>query len=124
MVLKTRKKIVAVIEDDPNMRASMVKLLSALGYGTEAFDSAEAFLNATATSEATCLLVDIQLGDLSGIELADQLAAEGFTYPIIFMTALDDERIRTRAEASGCVGFLRKPFPAQLLSDAIAKAIG
>jgi FixJ family two-component response regulator len=120
----SQRKTVAVIEDDPFMRASMVRLLSALGYGTEAFDSAEAFLNTAARSEVVCLVADIQLGGLSGIDLAHQLKVDGFAFPIIFMTALDDERIRSRALASGCVALLRKPFSAQLLSHALVKATG
>src|SRR6267154_6898147 len=63
-VLTTQKKIVAVIEDDPSMRASVVRLLSALGYATEAFDSAEAFLNVAEKNEAACLVIDVHLGDM------------------------------------------------------------
>jgi FixJ family two-component response regulator len=103
-------KVIAVVDDDPEMRAAMASLLSAYGYGAETFDSAETFLTCASTSKATCLVVDIQLGDISGVELAHQLAADGFTYPIIFMT--------------GLVAFLRKPFPAQTLFDAIKKASG
>jgi FixJ family two-component response regulator len=115
---------VAVIDDDPEMRASMACLLSAYGYCPETFDSAETFLTCASTSKATCLVVDIQLGDISGVELAHQLAAEGFSYPIIFMTGLDDEVIRRQALAAGGVAFLRKPFPAKMLLDAIKKAAG
>jgi FixJ family two-component response regulator len=117
-------KVIAVVDDDPEMRAAMASLLSAYGYGAETFDSAETFLTCASTSKATCLVVDIQLGDISGVELAHQLAADGFTYPIIFMTGLDDEVIRTQAAAAGGVAFLHKPFPAQTLFDAIKKASG
>jgi CheY-like chemotaxis protein len=123
-VISMPPKIVAIVDDDPGMRMATANLLSAFGYGTETFDSAEAFLNAAATSEASCLVVDIQLGDISGVELARQLAAESFKYPIIFMTALDDERIRSQAEAVGALAYLGKPFPPNLLLEAIAKAIG
>jgi len=119
-----RQKIVAVVDDDPGMRKATANLLSASGYGTESFDSAEAFLNATAKSEATCLVVDVQLGDISGMELARRLAANGLKYPIIFMTALDDKRIQRQAEAVGAVAYLSKPFPPNLLIEAIIKAIG
>ena len=117
-------KIIAVVDDDPEMRASMASLLSAYGYCPETFDSAETFLTCASTSKATCLVVDIQLGDISGVELAHQLLADGFTYPIIFMTGLDDEVIRRQAIAAGGVAFLRKPFPAKMLFDAIKKAAG
>lgn len=116
------EKIVAVIDDDPEMRSAMASLLSASGYCPETFDSAETFLTCASTSKATCLVVDIQLGDISGVELAHQLAAEGFSYPIIFMTGLDDEVIRNQAAAAGGVAFLRKPFPAKMLFDALEKA--
>ena len=106
------------------MRIATANLLSAFGFGTETFDSTEAFLNASPTSEATCLIVAVQLGDISGVELARQLAAESFKYPIIFMTALDDQRIRSQAEAAGAVAFLGKPFQPNLLIEAITKAIG
>jgi FixJ family two-component response regulator len=119
-----RKKIVAVVDDDLGMRKATANLLSAFGYGTETFDSAEAFLKAAATSEAACLVVDVQLADISGVELAHQLAADGFKYPIIFITALDDGRIRCQAEAAGAVAYLRKPCSESSLIEAIARAIG
>jgi FixJ family two-component response regulator len=118
------KKVVAVVDDDPGMRYSTANLLSAFGYGTETFASAGAFLLAAATSKATCVVIDIQLGDISGVELAHQLAADGFKHPIIFMTALNDENIRIQAAAAGGFAFLSKPFSAKLLIDAIIEAIG
>jgi FixJ family two-component response regulator len=121
-IMKNGKMTVAVIDDDPEMRASMANLLCSAGYHPETFDSAETFLTCASTSKATCLVVDIQLGDISGVELAHQLAADGFTYPIIFMTGLDDEMVRTQALAAGGVAFLRKPFPAKLLFEAIEQA--
>jgi FixJ family two-component response regulator len=103
--------------------AALASLLSAAGYCPETFDSAETFLTCALTSKATCLVVDIELGgDISGVELAHRLIAEGFTTPIIFMTGLDDEVIQTQATAAGGVAFLRKPFPAKLLFEAIEKA--
>ncbi len=118
------QKIVAVVDDDPEMRAAMASLLSSYGYCAETFNSAETFLTCASTSKATCLVVDIQLGDISGVELANQLVADGYSYPIIFMTGLDDELIRRQADAAGGVAFLHKPFPARMLFDAIEKALG
>jgi FixJ family two-component response regulator len=119
-----RKKIVAVVDDDPEMRAATAALLSAFGYGTETYDSAEAFLIAAATSQASCLVTDIQLGDISGVELVHQLAADGYKYPTIFITALDDEWIRIKVAAAGGIALLTKPFPSNVLIEAIVKAIG
>ena len=118
------KKIVAIVEDDSEMREALAALLSAFEYGTETYDSAEAFLIVAATSQASCLVTDIQLGDISGVELVHQLAADGYKYPTIFMTAFDDESIRRKAAAAGSIAFLTKPFPSNLLIEAIVKAIG
>lgn len=102
----------------------MATLLSAFGYIIYTFNSAEAFLSVAATSKAKCLVIDIQLGDISGVELARQLADSDFKFPIIFMTALDDEAILSQAEQLGCVAYLRKPFGADLLIEAVVRAIG
>jgi FixJ family two-component response regulator len=123
-VASTEQKIVAIVDDDAGMRDATASLLSALGYGTETFESAEAFIAAAATSRANCLVTDVQLGDISGVELVHQLAADGYKYPTIFMTALDDDGIRDKAAAAGGIAFLSKPFPADLLIEAIFKAIG
>jgi FixJ family two-component response regulator len=121
--MATQCKVVAVVDDDPGMRKAMATLLSALGYCTELFSSGKAFLDAAAASEATCLVVDIQLGDISGLEMARQLVASGCEFPIIFVTACDDEMIHSQAMKFGCVAYLRKPFSADLLVEAIVKAI-
>jgi FixJ family two-component response regulator len=122
--MNMKRTVVAVVDDDLLIRQATATLLSALGYYTELFASSEAFLDAATRSEASCLVVDIQLGDVSGVELGRQLTANGFTFPIIFMTASDDETIRNGAMQLGCVAYLRKPFPAYELIDAIVKAIG
>jgi len=118
------KRIVAVIDDDIGIRVSLTVLLKALGFHAETFDSAEAFLKAAPNSMASCLVVDIQLGDISGTKLTRQLAEEGFKYPVIFISALDDALVRREVEAAGCVAFLIKPFAAKLLVDAISRATG
>jgi FixJ family two-component response regulator len=82
------KKIVAIVDDDPGMRRALRTLLSAFGYAVYTFDSAESLLSTAATSEADCLIVDVQLGDSSGIELGRQLAAGGFNFPMIFIEAI------------------------------------
>ena len=116
------KKLIAVIDDDAGLRKSLKALLEALEYEVEAFDSAEAFLSAAPRSIASCLVLDIELGLTSGIELARQLAAEGFKYPIIFITGRDHDDVRSRARRAGGVAFLLKPFPARQLHHAILKA--
>ena len=120
--MPTRPQIIAVVEDDEDMRTGISRLLSVSGYQTEIFASAEEFLVGVAKSHATCLLLDIHLGGLSGIELRRQLSASGSRLPVIFMTAIDDEALHRDALAAGCVALLRKPFTARVLDDAITKA--
>jgi FixJ family two-component response regulator len=84
--------------------------------------SAEAFLDAATASEVTCLVLDIQLDGMSGIELRHHLAASGSNLPTIFMTGCDDDAMRKRAIEAGCVAYLLKPFRADFLLDAIDKA--
>jgi FixJ family two-component response regulator len=116
---------VAIIDDDPGMRSSTASLLSAFGYGIETFGSGEEFLNAAATSAAICLVVDIKLGNISGLDLVRQLAAADFNLPVIFMTGCADETIRSQAMQLGCcVAYLKKPFPGNLLIEAIIRAAG
>ena len=116
--------VVAVVDDDPGMRESLEMLIVAFGLYTEVYASGEAFLNRAAASEAACLLVDIGLEDMTGIELGRRLAKGGFAFPIIFMTGSDDARLRSEAEDFGFIAYLRKPFPAAQLMEAIAKVIG
>jgi FixJ family two-component response regulator len=122
--VSTAKKVIAVIDDDEVMLEALEQLISALGYQTELYASAEAFINAATKSEAACLVVDICLGDITGIELNRQLSAMGFTFPIIFMTGSDDNCVRIQAMELGCIAFLQKPFPANEIAKAITDAIG
>ena len=118
------KKIVAVVDDDPGVRKALHGFLSQLGYTVYTYDSAEAFLEVAPTSGASCLMIDIQLGDISGVELGRQLAAANLRFQIVFMTSHDDDAIREQAGRLGCVAYLRKPFSADVLIEVIAKAIG
>ena len=123
-MMPIQKGTVAVVDDDAGMRKSLKTLLSAFGYATYTFDSAEAFLGTAAGNNADCLVLDIQLGDMSGIILARRLAETGVKFPIIFMTAVDDPETRSQVAQLGCITCLRKPFSADLLIEAIVKAIG
>jgi len=105
------------------MLKAMRQLLRAFDYDTELYDSAETFISSAAESDAICLLVDVELGGMSGIELKRKLAASGIMTPVIFMTGSACEIIRKQAHEAGCIGFLRKPFAASLLLDAIGKAL-
>ncbi len=97
----------------------MGRLLAAFGYDTELYASAKEFLDAAITTEAICLVVDIELGESCGIEFAQHLANVGITTPIIFMTAGDNELVKRRAKEIGCVALLPKPFSADVLMEAL-----
>ena len=117
-------KIVAVVDHDPGIRRATARLLSAFGFVAETFDSAGAFLNATASRKAACLVIDIQIGGMTGVDLSQRLAAGGCKCPIIFTSTLDDQRTRSDAAAAGGVACLHKPFPVDLLIETVIKAIG
>ena len=120
--MQKRRKTVAVVDDDPSMLRAAENLLDAHGFATRSFSSAEEFLGAIAANHIDCLLLDIHLGGMSGIDLRQQLKSSRPALPIIFMTALDDEAARQEALRTGCIACLRKPFPAHQLMDAIEKA--
>jgi len=117
-----RQKVVAVVDDDPSILRATRDLLGAHGLATEVFASAEEFLDREAATHVDCVLLDIHLGGMSGIELRRQLTASNCTLPVIFMTALDDELTHREARAAGCIAVLRKPYSARQLMDAIEKA--
>ena len=110
---------IAVVEDDPSMLQGLNRLLSAHGFDVQRFTSAESFLDDVGRCEAKCVVVDIHLGGISGIDLQRHLAASGRDLPVIFMTAIDNEATRREAVEVGCVAYLKKPFLAKLLIDAI-----
>jgi len=124
MVMPPRQKIVAIVDDDAGFLEAIGRLVRARGFEVRSSPSGEAFLGSAARREADCLLLDIQLGGMSGLDLRNRLAASGSAMPVIFMTALEGEGIRQKALGAGCIECLRKPIPAQLLFAAIEKAIG
>jgi len=116
------QRIVAIVDDDPGMLIALSNLLVAHGFRTSVFSSAEDWLDHGVDVAADCMLLDIHLSGMSGIELQQRLRASGSTLPIIFMTARDDEVTRAGALQTDCVSFLSKPFPAAELIKAIESA--
>jgi FixJ family two-component response regulator len=114
--------VVAIVDDDPSVLKGLKRLLQTCGFKTEVFNSGEAFLERENASEPSCVVLDIHLGGISGIETRRRLTASGSTVPVIYMTALDTATVRSEATASGCVAFLRKPFSGNELVDSIRKA--
>jgi FixJ family two-component response regulator len=124
LFVKAKPKVVALIDDDPGVRGAISRLLWPLGYDTELYGSAKEFLDAAMTTEAICLIVDIGANESRGIEFAQRLVTMGFTTPIIFTTADDDESFKRRAGKMGCVAFLPKPFSADGLSEVLRNIPG
>jgi FixJ family two-component response regulator len=122
LLMAAQPYTIAIVDDDPSMLKALGRLLVESGYCVELFASFPDVLKRIPSSKATCILIDCQLGQFSGIDLARELTASGFMFPIIFMTASDDENVREQALAIGCVAFLRKPFLHNQLLDAVNDA--
>jgi len=114
---------VAVVDDDENLRRSFARLLRAAGMRPITYPSAEAFLADTMHTRFDCLVLDVQLPGMSGLELQERLSAEGIATPILFITAYDDARSRGRAHALGCAGYFRKTDSGSDVLSAINRVI-
>ena len=115
------KPVVAIVDDDPSVLKGLQRVLGASGFATEAFSSGEAFLDRDDVGDVTCVVLDIHMGGISGIEMRRRLTARGSQTPVIFMTALDTAAIRKEADDVGCAAFLGKPFSGRVLVDTIRK---
>ncbi|MDX0640797.1 response regulator [Sinorhizobium medicae] len=122
--LESPPREVAVVEDDPSMRKSVARLLNAHGFATEVYASAEAFLSCASQNRFGCIVLDIHLSGMSGIELWHRLKDTDFRIKVIFITALDDGVLEAEAMKAGCVAYLHKPFPADVLIGAVNRALG
>jgi FixJ family two-component response regulator len=122
--MATAPHTVAIVEDDPSVRKSLKRLLTAYGFTTEGYASGEAFLDAGGEGRTACLVLDVHLKGMSGIELRQQLTASGSTLPVIFITAVDEDELEREAVNAGCLAYLRKPVSAELLKSAVTKALG
>jgi len=118
------KKVVGVLDDDLSVLKAAGILLTALEFEVVLFASADEFLSTDGASAIDCLLLDIQLGSTSGIEVRRDLKRTHSKLPVIFVTGLDDETAYWQAHDVGCAGFLRKPFEARLLAETVRRATG
>jgi FixJ family two-component response regulator len=118
----SKRKLVFVVEDDPGMLRGVGRLLREHGYDSVLFPSAEAFQSHDNFEQATCVVLDIHLGDDSGIEVRHRLKAAGVSLPVIYMTGKDNHATRVAAMASGCIAYLTKPFTARSLIEPIERA--
>lgn len=119
----TGAPVVFVVDDDPSVRSSLKFLISTVGLQVESFDSADSFLQRKPQDAPSCLVLDVRLPGLSGLDLQSELAARNIRIPIIFVTGHADIPMGIRAMKSGAVEFLTKPYRDQELLDAIRLAL-
>jgi FixJ family two-component response regulator len=115
--------VVFVIDDDPSVRSSLKFLLSTVGLQVESFDSADSFLHKKSPDAPSCLVLDVRMPGLSGLDFQHDLAARNIRIPIVFLTGHGDIPMTVRAMKAGAVEFLTKPFRDQDLLDAVRVAL-
>jgi FixJ family two-component response regulator len=119
----SKAPLIAIVEDDEFVRGSMRRLMRSLGYPVEAFPSAADFLAFCRLDETACLIADIQMPGMTGVELYARLIEAGHKIPTILVTAYPDETRRARALKDGIAGYLLKPFDDNDLVDCVRKAV-
>ncbi len=115
--------MISIVDDDESVREATRGLVRSLGYVAATFGSAEEFLKSAQLNDTTCIIADVQMPGVSGVELQDRLIAAGRRLPMIFVTAFPEERIRMRALAAGAFGFLSKPFDEEHLIGCLDRAL-
>lgn len=115
-------KLIAIVDDDDSVRSTLQGLLRVAGFSSRAFESAEAFLESGHLQETACLITDIRMPGMSGLELQARLNSEHRRIPTIFITAHGDEEMRFQALREGAVEFLAKPFDDEVLIESIRAA--
>ena len=106
----SKPTLVAIVDDDKSVRATTDSLVRSLGYVVHTFASAEEFLRSNRLEEFACVIADVQMPGMSGVQLQDHLRAQGYRVPFIFFTAFPDDKIRAQALAAGAICYLTKPF--------------
>ncbi len=118
-----QKPLIACVEDDASAREALEGFLKAFGFTPGVFSSAEEFLQSDRLDETSCLITDVHLRGMSGLQLQNRLAASGYAIPVIVITAFPDDRVRERALSAGAVCFLDKPFDKEDLLTGIRSAL-
>jgi FixJ family two-component response regulator len=117
-------KLISIVDDDESIRRTMKLLIESFGFRAGVFESAGEFLKSEDLNRTSCLIVDVQMPGMDGLQLQSHLAAMGRSLPVIFITAYDSNESRRRAMRTGAVAFLRKPFSDEQLLQAIRSAQG
>ena len=123
MVRSGKVKVVSVVDDDASFRGALQRLLKSAGFQVRAFASAEDFLKSGRQHETGCLIADIRMPGMSGLDLQAKLNADHFPIPTIFISAHGDEKMRLQAMRGGAVKFLAKPFDDAILLESVRTAL-
>jgi len=123
MAGERKEKMVAIIEDDESYRVAVQRLLKSAGFSVQSFASAEDFLSSGQQSDTGCLITDIRMPGMSGLDLQAKLNSDHCPIPTIFITAHGDEKMRLQAMRGGAVKFLAKPFDGEILLRAVELAL-
>jgi FixJ family two-component response regulator len=114
---------VSIIDDDESVRTAAKCLVRSLGYDAHMFASAEEFLQSARLDDSSCVIADVQMPVMSGLDLLTHMRAKGYTLPFIFITAFPEENVRARALKAGAICFLAKPFAGPALINCIETAL-
>lgn len=115
--------MISIVDDDDSVREATTSLVRSLGYKAATFRSAEEFLGSTEMTATDCLITDVQMPGLSGVELQDRLIADGHHMPTIFVSAFPDEHVRRQVLECGAIAYLQKPFEEDRLIECIDTAL-
>lgn len=116
-------RVVSIVDDDASLRRSVRNLLTSVGFRVETFASAEEFLRSIHRENIGCLVLDMRMAGMSGLDLLKHLAAAGSPIPVVILTAHGDDETRERSRHAGAVAFLNKPFQGDALLDAVRTAL-
>ena len=124
MSVQGKAQLIAIVDDDESVRNAVHGVLKSVGFQARAFGSAEEFLRSSDQRETACLITDVQMSGMSGLELQATLTERDLRIPIIFITAYGDARMQAQAMRAGAVDFLQKPFDDDILLERIEAALG
>lgn len=116
--------MISIIDDDEAVREATKGLVRSLGYSAATFASAEEYLHSARVEDTSCLITDVKMPGMNGVELQARLIADGRSTKVIFMTAFSEEKMRERALTAGAIGFLKKPFDDASLIKCLDRALG
>ena len=115
--------LISIVDDDESVRNALKSLIDSVGFRAEVFDSGEKFLNSPYLSQTDCLIADVRMPGMSGLELQDRLSAAGRSIPMVFISAHEDKEARARGLRAGAIDFLQKPFSEDSLLGAISVSL-